>query len=434
MSSGRSPGNLRIFGAWRLIIPLVLSLASVGRGSGQEPAPAAPLDLPGFLQLARVQQPRLVVQRASLAAAEDSRRALETLHFPATLDPEIPVRRKQAALGVSAAAAGLAFAESETTYAITRNYYTVLYAREQESLARAVVERLEAVRKAAQSQLDAGAPDVSSSDVNRTLVYVRLAGARRTQATKGVVRALAALREAVGVPPDSLPGVMPARLTEPEAHPNRNDIVAAALAHRGDLIQATLFAEAVCLEVEAQSTSAHQRMQTFAAGSDIHARQVPQGTNNIEYRPGAVPPEMPGLLVGSRPERMKHAQDLHVRAEAAVDTIRNLIVLEAEDAFLRWEEAFEQVAQARDAAEAGDKLADDLTRDYTARLKVKVDEVVNARVLASQARSQYNEYVYREILALAELDRVTAWRFGAGLSEPAARPTQTAPDAIEKGK
>jgi hypothetical protein len=35
--------------------------------------------------------------------------------------------------------------------------------------------------------------------------------------------------------------------------------------------------------------------------------------------------------------------------------------------------------------------------------------------LASQARAQYNEYLYREIVALADVERATAGGFTAGL-------------------
>src|SRR4029077_7417301 len=103
-------------------------------------------------------------------------------------------------------------------------------------------------------------------------------------------------------------------------------------------------------------------------------------------------------LVGSRPERMRHAQSLHARATAVVEVTRNLIALEGEDAFLRWEEASLQVAQAREAADAGDKMADNLSKDFTSGAKVRVEEVATARVLAARARSQYNEFLYREIL------------------------------------
>ena len=83
-----------------------------------------------------------------------------------------------------------------------------------------------------------------------------------------------------------------------------------------------------------------------------------------------------------------------------------------------------QAKAAREAADTGDALARDLNKDFTAGLKVKVEEVINAWVLASQARGQYNEALYKEILGLAELKRVTAGTFNARLAETvAARPT-----------
>jgi outer membrane protein TolC len=353
-----------------------------------------------------------------LVAAEDGKRAIEALRVPLALVPELPFRRQQFGLGILAASAGLDQAERETVYAVTRTYFTVLYAREQHNVARGVVERLAATREAAQEALEAGARDVTAADVNRTSVYLRLAQTRQTQAAQGAKRALVALREAIGLEPAVVLDVPFGRLPEPETTPNRDEILRAALARRGELAQAGIFAQIACLEVEAQASNALKRkMETFAAGTDIHALQIPAGTHNAEYRPGAVPPEMPALLAGSRPERVQHAQSLKARAETVVETTRNLIALEAEDAFLRWEEESRQARQAREAADAGEKLAGDLRKDFTSGQKVKVEDVVTAQVLASQARSQYNESLYRQILALADLERVTAGGFCAGLVE-----------------
>ena len=58
-----------------------------------------------------------------------------------------------------------------------------------------MVDRLTATHETAEKQLKAGARDVSATDVSRTLSYLRLAGTRRVQATQGVKRATAALRE-----------------------------------------------------------------------------------------------------------------------------------------------------------------------------------------------------------------------------------------------
>jgi len=418
-----------------LVILPVASCKSVGMA---EPAlvqrhaaysPTTPstltLSLEKCLQIALERQPRIAAQRASLAAAERAKWALETLRFPGALDPQIPIRCRQAGLGVAIAAAGLDQAEREAIYAVTRTYFTVLYAREQERVGRGVVEHLTATKEAAQQALDDGVRDVSTADVNRTEVYLHMAETRQTQATQGVKRALVSLREAIGLEPTVSLEVPPDRLPEPETRPNRDEVVALTLARRGDLIQANVFAQIACLEVEAQATSMHQRMQTFASGADIHARNVFPGVHNNDYKPGAVAPEMPPFLIGNRPERLEQARVFQARAETVVETTRKLIALEAEDAFLRWEEASRQARQAQKAADTGDKLADQLRKDFASRLKVRVEEVATARVLASQARSEYNEFVYRKILALADLERVTAGGFCAQLvpvTAPKAQP------------
>lgn len=60
-------------------------------------------------------------------------------------------------------------------------------------------------------------------------------------------------------------------------------------------------------------------------------------------------------------------------------------------------------------------MAGNLSKDLAGGQRVKLEDVINAHVLASQARSQYDEYLYDQILALADLQRITAGGFCAGL-------------------
>ncbi len=316
----RSWGKPLLLPILALMVPL--TGCRLGRSTGAPVAfsattevivPAATSEIKDFnecLALAMATHPRLIATRASLAASEDGKRALDRMHLPATLDPQIPVRRQQAAVGLNAPVAGLAQAELEAAYAVTRTYVTVLYAREQERLAQGVVERLKAVNQAASEALEAGARDASAADVKRTLVYARLAETKRIQATQGVKRALVALREASGLGAETILDVKGDRLSIPDTRPNRDEVLAGALAKRGEIIQTKVFAQVACLEVEAQGTSRSQRMPTFASGTDIHAQQVPQGANGTDYRPAGINPEMPTMLVGSRAERVKHAGTL----------------------------------------------------------------------------------------------------------------------------
>jgi outer membrane protein TolC len=400
-----------------------------GHSAAQQPTapvpagPAAPtvtvmkVTLAECLGMAAHQQPRLAAARASLAVAEDAYRAVESLRLLNCLDPEIGVRRRQACLGVTAASANLDRAERDTAYAVTRAYVTVLFARQQEAVARSVSERLNKLGEVGQRRVDAGGKDVTSYDVRRSAIYVRLAESQRIQAEIGAERALGALREAVGVGCGIVFDVAPTLWTEPQLRISCEDMVALALSRRGEVVQASVFVDVTCLEVEAQGTCClPKRMDTFAASADIHSVLIAPELNGTDYRPGAIPPEMPVSLGGSRPERMRRAQDLNCRASAALDVVRGLVTLDAEDAFLRWQQASRQVVELGQSVAAADKLADDLASDFNSAL-AKMDEVTNSRVLAAQARGQYNEALHKEFLALADLERATGGAFSAGLCE-----------------
>jgi hypothetical protein len=406
-----------------LVMPAVTARAAEPPVA-EQPVPAAPkvvkLDLAKAVHLALEQHPKVAALRASLAGAQDGLTALENLRLLGVIDHEIPIRREQAVQGVAAASADLHRIEQEVKYAATRAYFSVVYAREQKKVADKVVERLQGTHTAAENALKAGARDATSADVNRSLVYLRLAQTKQVQAGQGIKRALVSLREAVGVGPGCTVEVQAESLPQPSARPVRDDIVALALGQQDDIVMSNLFTEITCLEIRAQGTRLSKRMDTFAAGGDIHSRQVPSTERDSnEYRPGGLPPEMPAMLAGNKSDRVKHACSLNERASAAALVTRNLVALEAENDFLLWEQAAQQTTLARQAAEAGDTLADGLEADYRGGLKVRVEDVVNGRVLASQARSQYNEYLFQQIIGLAELERVTGGGFHSGLSDAA---------------
>jgi outer membrane protein TolC len=436
ISSGSCLGRTGKALGFLLLLSVTVSAAEkspTGKNSSPPPsAPAVPrLPLAECIRIALERQPRIAARRASLASVEDGYQALAALRAPDLLVPELPYRRSQAAHGITAARAGVVQAEQEAVYAVTRAYFTVLFAREQHRLARGVVERLDAIQSTAREMLDEGARNVSANDVSRSLVFLRLAQTRQVEAEHGFQRALAALREAVGLGSSYYFDVAGDRLPDPTAEPCRSEVIAWALARRSELATAMIFAQVVCLEVEAQGTSHRRRMETFAAGSDIHAWSVPQEVRNNEYRPGAVAPEMPTLLVGQKADRVQRARSLYTRAVTVVDVTRNLIALEAEDAFLRWEQAARQARLAREAADTGDKWAESLRKDFLARLRVRLEDVTTAAVTAAQARGQYNEYLYRKIVALADVERATAGAFCARLTEAAPQARLPAPKPVK---
>jgi outer membrane protein TolC len=423
-----------------LAAPALLALAGAAPGDEPRPdvlppaadpaaavVPAAPLTLHACRGIALARQPAVAAARASLAAAAARSQALENLRAPELIRPELPYRRQQAALGVKIAEAGLAQAEADAVHAVTYTYLAALYARQQQAVADKVIDDFKKLQdEFREIAKTGGRRDITSRHVDLLGIYARVAQARREEAAGGWERALSGLREAMGVGPDCPLVLAGDRLPEVNPTVDRAAAVAAALARRGEVVQAALAAQVTCLEVGAQDSTHHRQVNTFAAGSDIHANPLPAGHRGETYQPGAVGLEMPTLLAGSREDRVAQARSYHVRALAVAEKARGLIALEADQAFLRWQEASRRVGPARDAAERSEKLYAGLRELFDPRQPgVAPDDLMNARVLASQVRVEANQDYYRLLQALAGLERATAGGFCAGFEAAGAPAPET---------
>jgi outer membrane protein TolC len=102
------------------------------------------------------------------------------------------------------------------------------------------------------------------------------------------------------------------------------------------------------------------------------------------------------------------------RADSVVEKTRGLITLEAEDAYLSWRESTDKVVGTREAAKLGKDLSERTKRNRGVG-NIKEEDLLQNDVLAGQAQAAYNEALYRQILALANLERITAGGFNSGL-------------------
>jgi hypothetical protein len=226
-------------------------------------------------------------------------------------------------------------------------------------------------------------------------------------AETGTDRARAALREAMGLDPMTRVDVADDRLPEIPAKLDRDIVIVHATTRRGEITLARVGADVTRLEACAQWARRFDIMaNTFAAGADIHARQVPQAMRDTEYKPGAIAPEMPTRLLGKRGTRSATAGVYADRAEEAARQAVSLIGLEAEVAHSRWEQAVRNVESARPAAKAGRELIARL-REAAGGAQTKEDLLIN-EVSATQSIASFNEALYDQIMALANLERVTA--------------------------
>lgn len=392
-----------------LVAPILWVGAPLARVAAQD-APA-PLRLAACIDLGMTNQPALKASQASLASAQSGARGLNNLPPGAgLLSPDLRIRRQQACLGVGIAEAGLMQTEWETRYAVTRNYYSVQYARLQSNLVKGLVERLDDAKKKLETLVKNPGKDVKVTrlDVNVLEINLEIVKRKAAQAKYGELTALAALREAMGVSLDFPLNValndLPPLVTELD----KSALIDMALTGRGEMAQAASANRLTELEISAQSRLFFKiQTKTFASGADVHARPIPQGEANDHYRPSALGIEMPIYLVGPRRDRIQRARDLNDRANAVVEKTYNLIALEVEATYFKWAEAVDNLQGLNLANKKANENWNAIQDGFNSG-KVSAEEYLRARGLVDQTQALYNEALYHHALALAAMERVTA--------------------------
>jgi outer membrane protein TolC len=408
----------------RLGVSLFLWFAFTAGISAQQPGqlpatgPAGSknvLSLADCVHIGLEHQPSIKAQWATIAAAEKQVIALDRMGGLARVSREMPYRKQQACLGVAISQAGLQVVQWETIYSITRCYFMVTYARQQETVVKNLLEIMGQSLKIADATVQAGTVNgaLTQQDADKLRVNIDLLRIRLIEASSGTIRATAALREAMGL------GCDEELLPLADALPPIGDaidcaaVVQMALTRRGELVQVQNLAQVTDLEVCAQNNHGLLPLKlTFAAGADIHSVPVPPGSNNGTYRPAALGVEMPTTLVGRKNDRVGRAQDFSARNGAVVEKTQNLIALEAQDAFHKWQAAADQVKVLRDSAGTSAKLADSITQRFNTNPgKVSSEDYLRARTLDDQTQAQLNEALFHHAIGLAALERITAGGF-----------------------
>jgi outer membrane protein TolC len=354
--------------------------------------------------------PSIKALRASMNAAMLKMQGLHEVHRKGGLFlPDLETRRKQSEMGLQATQAELAQAEYEVTYAVIRCFYTVVYAREQSKVAKDLVDQLEVyleqVKKIVNNK--GGIRGISKDTEDKLVIAVSEAKGKLYEAESGIQRGQALLREALGLDPTARIDVADELLPEIKAEIARDIAIAHATTRRGEVTMAQLNVAVTELEVCAQwSRRLMLQMPTFAAGADLHAKPIPTPSRDPDYRPGAIGPEMPGKLVGKRETRAAIAQQYAERGAEAARQVRSLIGLEADMAYAKWIEASKKIVNFREAAKAGRDLVE-RQREASGGNLTKEDILMN-ELSAAKAFASFNEALFEQILALANLERITA--------------------------
>ena len=374
-------------------------------------APPSPLNLDQCIQLGLERQPALAAARASLNAAYSGNQAVANLPRTArVVSRDIPIRIEQSCLGITIASAGLEQAEWETRYAVMRTFYSIQYAKMQKQVIDNAVRKIDDAYKKAKEIVEQGDPKskVTTIDVDTLAINKEFIKTKQAEASVGIEKATAGLREAIGLDLSYPLEVADTPLPALVAELNKNELISQAVSNRAELEQALTMNRITELEIVAQRRIWFRlESKTFAAGGDIHAKPIPQGVANGEYRPGAIGPEMPVFLFGSRADRVQRAMDFNDRAIAVVDKTENLITLEVEATFLNWKQAKQNVQNLKETPKMAQSVSDRVRKRFFDD-NASGEEFLRASTLEDQAKALYNQALFEHALALAALERVTA--------------------------
>ena len=379
-----------------------------------ETEPAPKLTVGDCIRISHEKQPKLAALRASVGSAQAGERGLEGARWLGHFSPDYKFRRQQAATGVLAASAELEQAEHEVTQAVVWNYYSVVYAREQLKVASEAVNFVDHYREQVEEIVKSkkGDREINQLTLNKLIARLGEGELLLLEAKAGHLKARAALREAMGVDCEYRFEVADETLPNFGAIDIKRDIVIGhAKTRRGEIIMAGLVGEVTRLEAFVQwSLRFRYRTQTFASGADIHSRSIPHGSKDGDYRPDAIGPEMPSNLFGPRKERTAKAWELAARSQAVLEKTTNLVVLEAENAFIDFSTAGESMATAKRIADAG-KASVVALRDVAGdrvSSAASLQSLLEAHGDSARGQAAFNKVVYQRIVALANIERITA--------------------------
>ncbi len=362
------------------------------------------------IRLGKQNSPILKALRASVQSAQNSLTAIERTNRTLlnSLSPDLPFRQEQARKGLQAAEAELFQAGHDVTYNIVRTYYAAVYAKQQLKVADDLLVQLKIYQEFVEKIVKSGTDRKIDKKTEDTLIqYLAEAESKRNQAYFGLLRAIAGLQHELNLGGENKISIPDQDLPLLRAKIDQKVVVEHALTRRGEIALAQSGVDVLNYETLAQgSIKLRLRLPTAASVADIHSRTVPSGSRDGEYRPDALVPDYPSFLIGTKSERVARSVVLSERAGAVLEKTRELVRLEALNAYYRWQESVANIEIWKKAANAG--------RDLTKRIrdesenKFASESQLTAEGLAAQSIAKYNEALYQHLLELAALERATA--------------------------
>jgi outer membrane protein TolC len=327
---------------------------------------------------------------------------------------KIRYRNQQAKLGIQVADSDLTKTRQQTIFEVSQAYFAIQLFNELIQVAEDAAGQFRAIERLAQNSLEQNIESVISADPKRARSLRLLAESQKVEFERGRAEARAGLEAAMGLLPGSTLDWSPVRFNEGTVHLELNGLLALAWSQRPEMIQAELGVRNADLERKLAGANFAPDVGFFASLTTINDnRAFPNPTNPHEFAVG-VQASLPLFEGGRRLAQRRQANARQAQAHEVLQSVRNLVGLEVQRAFLEYQELSEKLPLADKAREE----AAGALRSYEARWTADavpdkdtakhIEDRLLTRLLLTQAQVGYYQYLYGYNVALAKIRLVTA--------------------------
>jgi OMF family outer membrane factor len=326
---------------------------------------------------------------------------------------KIEAQNERAHIGSRVAIWDVARTRQLTQFHVAQAYYSILLVSEQFRVVANAEDHAKAVERLAQSLLEEGDPEVTSVDSLRASTFRNLYAEQRVGLARLHQRAYAALKLSMGLDQSVELLVADQGLSFTPVELSGDEIIAAALANRPEVIQARLGINAAAWQHRAARAELKPDVVAFAGFSTIYDDANFPNPNDSEEWSAGVSAQMPLYAGGRRMAQIRQASLGWAQARDRFDQARQFVMQEAQDAYLEYREMLERKDVARRAAEDAEQALQDLQDQFTGGLidddKVPkyFEDALTTRFLTVAAWTRYYQALFGYELALARVRLVT---------------------------
>ena len=327
---------------------------------------------------------------------------------------KITYRNQQAELGVQAASADLAKSRQQTVFDVTHAYLGAQLAGALTNTADAAIGHFLAIESLVTSLLEEGNEYITTVDLHRVRALRLLAEADRTGLVQARALAHAALHQAMGLDAGAEFEIAESSLSLQQESIELARVLDQAMLQRPEIAKTRIAMQIAELERKLARASYAPDLGAFGRLTTIDDDGGFANPNDREEWAVGVTLETPLYLGGRRMAKVREADWSQSQACYISRLVRSLIRLEVQKAYLEYVELTERIPLASAATTAAAGALDGYRNQFAlgaiadADMPRYFEDLAEARVLYTQARTRYDDTVYRYNLCLARIRFVTA--------------------------